>query len=137
MIDTRIQKHSLLPGDIGRKEAAETGMALALICLIAALWTDNQAWTKAGLGILLLDMVWARAFTWPARLWLGLSHLMGTVMSKVVLSLVFFLVVTPIGLVRRVAGKDPMRIKAWKQGTGSVFVDRGEVCTPEEIEHPF
>ena len=42
------------------------------------------------------------------RLWMRVGLLIGSVVSRVILGLVFFLVVTPIGLMMRAIGKDPM-----------------------------
>jgi hypothetical protein len=44
----------------------------------------------------------------PNRLWMGVAEAMGFVMTRVILGLVFFLIVTPIGLLRRLTGGDPL-----------------------------
>lgn len=52
----------------------------------------------------------ALGFLWPASLkplqkpWMILALLMGWVMSRVILTLVFFLVITPIGIISRFQG---------------------------------
>ena len=40
------------------------------------------------------------------KIWMGLALLMGAVMSRVILCILFYLVVTPIGLLARCFGKD-------------------------------
>lgn len=45
------------------------------------------------------------------RVWMLLAVVMGFVMTRVLLTLVFFGVVTPIGLLRRALGHDPLRRK--------------------------
>lgn len=136
MIDTRKNTDGLFPAEIGKKEASDTGMALVLICLIAFLFTGTRQWVLAGTGLLLLNMIWPMAFKYPAKAWLGLSHLLGTVMSKVILSLLFGVLVTPVGLFRRLIGRDSMQLKSWK-GSDSAFVVRDHQYTAEDIEHPF
>ncbi|MFT4603415.1 MAG: hypothetical protein ACI9W4_000129 [Rhodothermales bacterium] len=44
-------------------------------------------------------------------LWMALALVLGTVMTTVLLTLVFYLVVSPIGFLMRMAGKDPMNKK--------------------------
>jgi hypothetical protein len=44
-----------------------------------------------------------------ARLWMKLSKLIGNVMSKVILSLVFFLFLTPIAIFYRLFNREMMR----------------------------
>jgi hypothetical protein len=46
-----------------------------------------------------------------ARLWARIGTFLHRVVSPIVLGVMFFLVVTPIGLVMRWFGKDPLRLK--------------------------
>ena len=46
------------------------------------------------------------------KVWMTLALLMGWVMSRVILAVLFFLVVTPIGLILRLSGKDLLDKKA-------------------------
>lgn len=45
------------------------------------------------------------------RLWLGFGSLLHFCISPVIMGLVFYTTVTPIGLVRRLLGKDPLRLR--------------------------
>ena len=67
-----------------------------------------------GLGALLvlLGLVFPRALVIPNRLWMGLAEALSFVMTRVILGLVFCLLVTPIGLLRRMLGGDPLRRRA-------------------------
>ena len=54
------------------------------------------------------------ALIWPASLlrvykaWMALGTVMGWINTRIILGAVFYLVVTPIGVLRRLFGKDPM-----------------------------
>jgi hypothetical protein len=64
-------------------------------------------WFAGGGGLLvLLGLVAPRALLFPHRFWMALAELMGSVMTRVILALIFFGVVTPIGLVKRLLGHD-------------------------------
>jgi threonine/homoserine/homoserine lactone efflux protein len=82
-------------------------------------------------------MIVPQVFKPAAVVWLGLSHLIGMVMSKVVMSIVFFGVVTPIGVVRRMMRKDTLQLRAFRRGRASVMVDRNHTYTPMDLEHPY
>jgi hypothetical protein len=82
-------------------------------------------------------MVWPKAFTPLAALWFGLSHLLSQVVSRVVLTIVFFGLVTPIGVIRRWRGADALQLKKWKQGQDSVFVTREGPVTSKDLLHPY
>jgi hypothetical protein len=45
------------------------------------------------------------------RLWLKLGLFLHTIVNPIVLGIMFFLVVTPTGLLMRLFGKDPLRLK--------------------------
>jgi hypothetical protein len=119
------------------EKCKDSGLALVLICLLC-----YQVW-KLPIFILLAIVFLLVAMTCPiifkpfARLWFGLSSLLGTVMTKIILTALFFLLVVPVGLVRRMMGKDAMRIRSWKTGRESVFVVTGRRFAARDMEHPY
>jgi hypothetical protein len=120
-----------------RDQARDTGMALVLVCCIVFLVTKNPRLILLAAGLQLLDMIVPALFKPLAKLWFGLSHILGTVMSKIMLSLVFFLVVTPMGLFRRLVGKDTLQLRRFGRDQASVFRNREHRFTPADIEQPF
>jgi len=72
-----------------------------------------------------------------AVLWLGLSDLLGAIVSKVLLSIVFFGIVTPIGIVRRLLGKDSLKLRAFKAGSDSVMLERNHTFVAADLERPY
>lgn len=121
----------------GTKECSDTGMAMAMICLIAGWFSHDRRWLLAAIALLAATMTWPGLFRFPARLWFGFSHALGTIMSKSILATVFFVILTPLALVRRAIGHDLMRLGAWKRGKNSVFEVRDHTYTPVDIERPF
>lgn len=70
-------------------------------------------------------------------LWMALALALGAVMTRVLLTLVFYLVVTPTGLVMRALGKDPMnRTPDPGQETYWILRDPAENA-PERMEKPW
>ena len=118
-------------------QAKDTGLALVLILLIIEYIKRPNWLTVAAMTVLVLVMTWPSLFKPLARIWFGFSHILGGVVSKVLLTLVFFIVVTPIGLIRKVFGADPMKLSIWKKSSNSVLVDRNHSYTTEDIEKPY
>ncbi len=112
-------------------------MAMVLICLIVFLATSSRAAIWTGVVLLVLNMTWPGAYKPAARIWFGLSFSIGTVVSKLLLSLLFFLIVTPMGLFRRMSGKDPLLRKQWKTENASVFVQRDHSYASEDLDAPY
>ena len=86
---------------------------------------------------LVVDMTVPQLYRPVAVLWLGLSHLLGTVVSKILLTLVFFTVVTPIGLARKLLGIDSLKLKDFKSGENSVMLIRNHTFSGKDIEKPY
>lgn len=61
-----------------------------------------------GATLMLLGALFPRSLVVPNRLWMGMAVAMGFVTTRIILAVVFFLVVTPIGIVRRLTGGDPL-----------------------------
>ena len=57
----------------------------------------------------LAALAWPEGLRWPHRGWMAVGHVLGWINTRILLGAVFFLVVTPIGWVARLFGRDPMR----------------------------
>ena len=56
------------------------------------------------------------------KAWYKLGLLMGRVVSPIVLGILFFILITPIAMVMRLAGRDPLKLR--KQNVQSHWIDR-------------
>jgi multisubunit Na+/H+ antiporter MnhG subunit len=115
----------------------DAGLALVLISLLC-----YQAWPRPQLMLLaivclLIAMTCPGLFKPFARIWFGLSSLLGTGMSRILLSILFVTLVLPVGLLRRAMGKDSMQIKRWKRDGDSIFQTRDHEFTADDLEHPY
>ena len=122
---------------INTKQASDTGMAMVLIGLIIGLFTHNDLFFKIATLLLVFNMIWPTVFRPVARFWIGGSVLLGTVVSQILLTILFFGLVTPFGVVRRMAGADAMLLKQWQKGSSSVFKKRNYQFKAKDIEKPF
>jgi len=119
------------------EQAKDTGMAMVLICLLLGYFGKLSQYLPLSIALLLLTMACPKAFKPLAGLWFGLSHLLGIVVSKIILSVVFFLVVTPVGLIRRIFGADSLQLQKWKKDGSSVFIVREGPVQGEDLTRPY
>ena len=122
---------------ITKEQSKDTGMAMVLLLLLSSAAFKREALVTVAMVVLLIDMTFPQLYRPVAVLWLGFSHLLGTVVSKILLTLVFFGVVTPIGLARKLLGIDSLKLRDFKSGEISVMVVRNHIFTGKDIEKPY
>jgi len=61
-----------------------------------------------GSCLILLGAVVPRSLVYPRKAWMKLAEGMSFVSTRIILAFVFFLVLTPIGLIKRAMGWDPL-----------------------------
>ena len=119
------------------RKSKDTGMAMVLLLLILGHFLKLPLLYTAAIPVLVIAMVCPVVFKPLAFLWFGLAMLLGFIMSRIILSLIFFILVFPTGLIRRLMGKDSMGLKLWKKGKESVFKKREYTFVSEDIKNPF
>jgi|KBSMisStaDraftv2_1062788.scaffolds.fasta_scaffold156634_3 hypothetical protein len=126
-----------------RKEIRTFGAIIlggcVLIGLIKLFWPWNWLFSRSetvgfvfiltGLVIGGIGLTGTRAalpFYWA---WLGLAFVLGNIMSRVIITVVYFVIITPLGLLSSLAGRDTLQIK--KPETDTYWKD---ISLPEELE---
>ena len=92
------------------------GLALTLIGswrLYRGHW-EAVEFSLLGLGsaLAILGLLFPRALVLPNRWWMGLAKILSLITTPVILAIIYFGVVTPIGVVKRLFGWDPLRRRA-------------------------
>jgi hypothetical protein len=120
-----------------RGQARDTGQVLALGLALAAFVLKRPELALASAGVTLAVLVWPPLFRPLAFVWFGLAEILGWVMTRVIFSTIFFLLVTPVGLCRRMCGLDPMERGRFKNGQESVFRVRDYQYSAQDLERMF
>lgn len=118
-------------------QAKDTGLVLTLILLLLAHFWQQHNLIVPAIVVLILMMTWPAVFRPLARVWFGLSHRLGNIVSKVILTIIFAAIVTPVGLIRRICGADSMTLKTWKEGQDSTFLKRDCPFSAKDLEKPY
>lgn len=109
--------------DLSREEHIEGssdrsfGIVFAVVFAIIAAWPlmhggALRAWA-AGVAVAfaVVALVIPRILAVPNRLWMKLGLLMGKVVAPIALGILFFVVFSPMGILMRLLGKDPLKLK--------------------------
>lgn len=89
--------------------------AALLMLIFAGLlpWVANYAVPRwpfwIGVPIALIGLAWPRGLLPLFRVWMKFGEVMGRINTFIILTVLFFLMVTPTGWLMRLLGKDPMR----------------------------
>jgi hypothetical protein len=70
--------------------------------------TINDAVLVVGATLVLLGVVLPQALVYPNKAWMLLAEGLSYVSTRIILAFVFFVVLTPIGLIKRAMGWDPL-----------------------------
>ncbi len=75
---------------------------------------QNVAYVTESLGLVLvvLGLIFPRILVYPNRAWMLLAGGLSFLSTRMILGIVFFLVMTPIGLIKRLFGWDPLQRRA-------------------------
>jgi hypothetical protein len=122
---------------ITKDQSRDTGMAMVLLLLLLAASPKRHGYLIGAIVLHVVNMIVPQVFRPVAVVWLGLSNLLGEIIPKVLLSIVFFLVVTPIGILRRLIGKDALKLRVFKGSQDSVMLERNHTFIGRDLEKPY
>jgi len=111
--------HERLVGDevVTGSSNRSFGLTFAIVFTILALWPLVRGRSMRGWALILAAAFFLAALALPrvlaplSRLWLRFGSVLHACINPIVLGLVFFTTVTPIGLVRRLLGHDALRLR--------------------------
>jgi hypothetical protein len=123
--------------NFSKKEHSDSGLALILLTLIAGFWLQNNTAFKFAVAEVLVVLV-VPVLMYPFTfLWLNISNLLGSVMSKVILIIIFYVFVFPVALFRKAKGIDTLKLKQFKKNTETVFIKRNHSYSKDDFVNPY
>ena len=106
------------------------GFVFFVVFLLIALWPTLQGenlrlWSLfISLTFLILGTFNSKILTPLNVIWMKFGILLGRIISPLIMGIIFFLIVTPIGLLMRALNKDLLNLKFSK--TNSYWIERDE-----------
>lgn len=108
-----------------REFAFVFGSLLATAGLLPVFRDGRPRWNIIAIALLLaaVGLLRPSALTWPARWWLALVAVLNRISSAIILSIVYFGVITPIGLFNRLRKRDSLQ-QVIDRRTATYWLDR-------------
>ncbi len=110
--------HEIKAVDTSKKALRSFGWVVGgVLLLIAAVVFWRTGWTLTtavqvlggiGAALVVLGLIVPVVLKPVYRVWMALAVVLGFIMTRVILTAVYYLIMTPIGLIMRLLGKDPL-----------------------------
>ena len=104
------------------------GIVFAIVFFLIALWpiinsNDIRIWSLiVSIIFLILGLMNSSILTPINKIWFRLGILLGNFIAPIVMGIIFFFVVTPIGLIMRLLGRDLIKLK--KNNENSYWIEK-------------
>ena len=116
-----------------RKFALAVGIPLALIGAFL-LWRQRDYYWyffAAGALLIALGMLVPTVLKPLQKVWMAFSIIMGWFMTRLILAVLFFLILTPTALLLRLLGKDLLNLNLDRNSSQSYWIPRARGDSPE------
>jgi predicted membrane metal-binding protein len=115
LMHENFRRQEKIKGSSDRSFGLVIAAVFALAAFLPLLRSPHQPrWWAAIIAIAfaLVALLWPKRLAVLNRLWLKFGLLLHAVVSPVVLGLIFYVAIVPVGLLKRVFGSDSLRLKA-------------------------
>lgn len=124
------------------KDLRQFGLVVGGVFAVIGLWPlvvrseSPRLWAMAlGSLLMVLGAVVPQSLRQVQAAWMKVGHVLGAINTKIILGIVYYLLITPMGLIMRLLGKDPMQ-RALTQGTDTYRVVRAP-RPPQHMRNQF
>ena len=114
--------------------------AVATVVAVVAQWrghgVERNVAIALAITLLSLSMVRPQWLAPLSRAWMALGTAMGRVVQPIVLGIIYFVLITPVALIGRMAGRDTLHLRRVK--TASHWTPRStHVWDANAFKHPY
>jgi hypothetical protein len=129
--DLRREDQAAAPSE--RKFGLTLGGILALIAIVKLIERSPWGLLWGALAIVLIGgALWRpQHLAMPNRIWLKLGLVLHRIVNPVIMAILFYGTLLPIGLLMRLLGKDPLRLRLDKKAV-SYWLTRSDERPPSE-----
>lgn len=94
-----------------RKKDLETMAVLAVFFLVVYFLSKKTVFIIAALSLLIISVLFKKITSRIAASWLAFSRILASINSKIILTLVFYFVLTPLALLHRLFNRSHLKLK--------------------------
>lgn len=117
--------------------ALETIAVLAFVSIAIGLFFKIKALLYVALCLLFIGIFLKAVSIRIARLWLRFSSILGGISTRVVLTIIYFVFLTPIAFIYRLSHGDFISLKRKDSKAVNYWKERHYEYTPKDFENPW
>jgi hypothetical protein len=118
-----------------RGKHLETLLVIATGMTAFFFMTDRKELLYIGLGLGILGLAVPIAANYIHLGWTGLAKVLGFINSHIILTVIFFLALTPLALIRRFSKKDTLQLR--RKTEKSYFSEREHSYEAKDLGNPW
>ena len=128
--------------DLSKKNLRKFGLVVGSVFVLITFWmvyknflpTQRHLFGIIGFLLMIVGVSFPSALKFVYKVWMGLAFAIGWVVSRALITIIFIIVLTPIGLVMRLAGKEILDINMKKQEeTYWIKKDKNKILNYEKM----
>ncbi|MBI1858740.1 MAG: hypothetical protein HYR97_06490 [Candidatus Melainabacteria bacterium] len=119
------------------KELRSFGVTVGIVfsILAFALWWQGKAnfiyFAEVSIILVTLGLIFPAVLKPIQKIWMGFAHIIGYFMTRIILSVLFYLILTPLSLISRITGQEFLDLKIDKN-TASYWIKKTELDLNED-----
>ena len=121
----------------GNKEVYTTVIVLALAAFALKFFFHVRYADYVGVGFLLTGIIFYGLAKWITIGWLKFAELLGTINSKILLSVIFFCILFPVAMLQRLFKKDALQKNKLPGSAHSYFHSRNHTYRADDFKNTF
>jgi hypothetical protein len=127
----------IIPKKLTTKQLIDSGSAFVLILLAIGFFSKNNTFYIVSIPALLINMTVPKFYYPFAMFWYSLSNALGFIVSRILFTVIYIVMVVPVGLLRRLMGKDSLHLTQFKKNNTSILKLRNHTFSSKDMTTPF
>lgn len=113
----------------------ESILAITFLLLLLFIYSRNFYFIYTALVFIFISLLFNQVAAFFDLLWKKLTHVLGMISSTVILSIIFYLIVFPWGMILKLFNKNSLLLNSNNKIT--TFITRNKLFTNKELQNPF
>ena len=119
------------------RQCGQFGQVLVLVFIGLSIYHRSFHFAITAFWAMLITMLVPRILFPFAVIWYGIAEILNRISSWLVLHVVFFVLVVPVGMIRKWRGRDTMKLKEFKKSRLSVMTLRDHLYESSDLKNTF